>query len=128
MTYSCVVGPKGRNPEATLGEYQYAHIIDAGTTAIVDKGGGQLHTVNIGVVGTLAMFYDVAAGGTTDATTEIACVSIASLANQTIAIDIAFSKGLTVITSGAATLDITVSFRGAETTSPRTFGVPGNTP
>lgn len=114
-----LIGPTGRNPERALGEFQYAKLDGAATYVIVDKGGGTLHTVSIGVTGTLAIFYDTPSGGTTDDTTEIATVSLAALSSQPIILDVDFSQGLTCVVTGAA--ELTVSFNGAETTNPRTF-------
>lgn len=117
---SLVIGPTNRNPDYFNGEYQYADIIDAQTAVLVSAGGGVVHTVEIGVVGTLAVFYDTPSGGTTDATTQIAKVSLAALSSQPIILDVAFSKGLTVVVTGAST-ELTVSFRGAQTVSSRTI-------
>lgn len=86
------------------------------------RGGGMVHTVLVGVGGTLAKFYDVKAGGTTDNTTEIFTVDISAPTTAPYTLpDIAFSQGLTVIVTGSSA-DIMVSFRGALTVSPRTFG------
>lgn len=124
---SLLIGPKGRNPDRANGEFQYADIIDAQTAVLVSKGGGVIHTVEIGVVGTLAIFYDVKEGGTTDATTQIAKVSLAALTSQPIILDVAFSQGLTVVVTGSST-ELTVSFLGAQTVSPRQFGTIDSNP
>jgi len=118
---SVLIGPKGRNPDYFRLEHQYANIIGAQTAVIVSKGGGMIHTVWCGVVGTLAEFYDVAEGGTTDATTRIGTFSLAALTDELI-LDIAFSQGLTVIVTGGASTAVGMSFRGAQTVSPRNFG------
>lgn len=116
---SLLIGPKGRNPDYARNEHQYANITGAQTAVLVAHGGGMVHTVQIGVVGTLAIFYDTPEGGTTDATTEIMRLSLATLGDYD-NLDFAFSQGLTVIVTGGA--ELTVMFRGAQTVSPRTFG------
>ena len=108
---SLLIGPMGRTPDYANNEHYYAHIIDAQTAVLVAAGGGMVHTVSVGVIGTLAVFYDVAAGGATDATTRIATVSLAALTSQPTILDVAFSAGLTVVVTGAG--ELTVSFRGA---------------
>lgn len=114
-----LIGPLGRNPDRFQGEFQYAKLDGAATYVLVDAGGGTLHTVNVGVVGTLAVFYDVAQGGTLDDTTEMARVSLASLDTNPIILDVDFSQGLTCVVTGGA--ELTVAFNGAETLNPRTF-------
>lgn len=113
-----LIGPTGRNPDRHRGEHQYARINLAQTAVLVSAGGGQVVGLTVGVVGTLAKFYDVAAGGTLDDTTQIATYSLAALGDID-ATEFAFSQGLTVVVTGAA--DITVYFDGANTVSPRTF-------
>lgn len=120
------IGPTDRNPHVARNEYQYAFIKLAQTAVLVAAGGGTLHTITIGVVGTLAKFFDTPSGGTADDTTEIATVDISAVQNEPIIIDIAFAKGLTCVVTGAAA-EITVSFLGAPTVSPRTFGAIGST-
>lgn len=124
MAVSLVIGPTGHNPSVARDEYQYAAIKDAQTAVLVAAGAGLLRSVMVGAAGTRAKFYDVASGGTADATTEIANVPTAT-AGQVTKLDIAFSKGLTCVTTGTGT-EITVTFRGAATLSPRTFGAPGS--
>lgn len=119
---SLVIGPTGRNPDYAHGENQYAEIIGAQTAVLVSAGGGFLHTVTVGVTGTLITFYDVKAGGTTDATTQIAVLTLTDVTRETATLDVAFSQGLTAIVTGGATTAVNVSFRGAQTVSPRTFG------
>ena len=118
---SLLLGPTGRTPDYSANDHQYANIKLAQTAVLVSRGGGHLHTVIVGVVGTLAKFYDVASGGTTDATTEIATISLAALTHGTFLLDVAFSQGLTCIVTGTA--EIFVSFQGSQTTNPRNFGV-----
>lgn len=118
------IGPTDRTLYPANNEYQYAEIELAQTAVLVAAGGGRLHSVEIGVVGTLAQFYDTPAGGTADATTRIATVPLDALTNQPFILDVAFGKGLTVIVTGTAVL--TVAFTGAPTVSPRTFGAIGS--
>lgn len=118
---SLVIGPTGQNPHYAMGENQYARILNAQTAVLVAHGSGNLHTVVVGVAGTLAKFYDTPTGGTADDTTEIATVDISQATRETLTLDVAFSKGLTVVVTGASA-DLTVSFRQAQTVSPRTFG------
>lgn len=116
-----VIGPTNRNPDYALGEHQYAHIVGAQTAVLVSGGGGHVHTLTVGVVGTLAKFYDTPSGGTTDDTTLIhtAAINVATLETNTL--DFTFSKGLTVIVTGAAGTEITITFAAAQTVSSRTF-------
>lgn len=113
-----LLGPKGRQPDRARGEHSYARINGAQTAVLVSAGGGQVVGATIGVVGTLAEFYDVAAGGTLDDTTKVCTLSLASLADFD-APEFAFSQGLTVVVTGAA--DLTVYFDQSQTVSPRTF-------
>lgn len=115
------IGPTGRNPDRARGEHQYAHIIGDQTAVLVGGGGGQLHSILTGVVGTLAKFYDTASGGTTDATTQLCTVSLGALTSGPYILDVAFSKGLTCIVTGGASTEVTISFDGAQTVSPLTF-------
>lgn len=116
-----LIGPTDRNPDYARNEHQYARINGAQTAVLVERGGGMVHGVTVGVAGTLAKFYDVAIGGTTDDTTEIATESLAAIdAGSFVLMDVAFSKGLTVIVTGAA--DLTVYFRGGLIKSTRFYG------
>ena len=92
---------------------------DAGEV-MVSAGGGVLDRVNVGVIGTLATFHDVAEGGTLDDTTAIAVVDTGALGTR-FSGPVVFSKGLTVVTTGVGT-NITVSFSGRATVSSRQFG------
>lgn len=122
MAGTLLIGPTGRNPDYARGEAQYARMVGADSYVIVSAGGGMIHTVNVGVAGVLAKFYDVKSGGTTDNTTEILTVDISAPTTAPFTLpDVAFSQGLTVIVTGGSA-DIMVSFRGALTVSPRTFG------
>lgn len=116
------IGPVDRNPNYAAGEHQYANGVGAGTTSLVDAGGGRVHSVIVGVVGTLLELHDVAAGGSTSATTRIATIDTSVLTTNPIILDVAFSKGLTAITTGAGT-NITIALMGVPTvTTRRSFG------
>jgi hypothetical protein len=120
MAITSKYGPIDYNPHYARNEFQFARLLGAGTEVMVANGAGSLGSVVVGVAGTLAKFYDVASGGTTDDTTEIVVVDT-SVTGYRAELNIAFSKGLTVITTGASS-DLTVAFRGRPTTSTRTFG------
>lgn len=114
------IGPADLAPAAGLGVFQYAYLSGAATYALV-TGAGVVHSIVCGVNGTLLKLYDVAAGGTTDATTQIATIDLSAVATMPcFVLDVAFSKGLTAIVTGAA--ELTISFRGTATSSARTFG------
>jgi len=119
---SLLFGPKGRTPDYAIGENRYAHAIGAQTAVLVANGGGYVHTVTVGVVGTLAKFYDVKSGGTTDATTLIHTANLSAATLETNTLDFAFSQGLTVIITGDASTEVTITFRAEQSVSPRTFG------
>jgi hypothetical protein len=115
------IGPADLTPNQALGEFQYAYLSGAATYALV-TGSGTVHTVVVGVAGTLLKLYDVAAGGTTDSTTQIATIDLAGPATGggMYVLDVAFSKGLTAIVTGSSA-ELMLSFRGTTTTSARTF-------
>lgn len=116
------IGPVNFLPNQALHEYQYAYVNLAQTAVIVAAGAGVVHSVVIGVAGTLLKLYDTPSGGTADGTTQIATIDAsAPTTNDPALLDVAFSKGLTAILTGAG--ELTISFRGAATVSARTFGV-----
>lgn len=120
---SLTIGPTGFLPNQALNEYQYAYIFQAQTAVVVAAGAGVLHSVIVGVNGTLLKLYDTPSGGTADATTQIATIDLSAAATlPAFLLDIAFSKGLTAVVTGA-NAELTLSFRGTATTNPRTFGV-----
>lgn len=88
--------------------FSFANITTATTTA-VKSGAGVLHTISINALGTVAStttVYDNTAGSGT----KIATIN--TLAGQeTYLYDVAFSTGLTVVTTGTVAPDITVSYR-----------------
>lgn len=113
------IGPTGQIPHQAIGEYQYAYLNGADTFVLVAAGQGMVHTVVVGVAGTLCKLYDTPSGGTADATTQIATLDTSVATARDWLLDVAFSKGLTVITTGGSG-EITVSFRGTATTNPKT--------
>lgn len=117
---SAVFGPTDRNPDYTKGEWQWLRLVGDGTQVIVPAGMGVVARVVLNVAGTRAQFFDTPSGGTTDATTMIVNLPVNTLAVGEFDINAVFARGLTVITTGAAT-DITVLFSGRQTTSSRTF-------
>lgn len=88
--------------------FSFANITTATTTA-VKSGAGVLHTISINALGTVAStttVYDNTAGSGT----KIATIN--TLAGQeTYLYDVAFSTGLTIVTTGTVAPDITVSYR-----------------
>lgn len=96
------VGPDTRTPDYAQGEFDYAFLKGAATYDVA-RGNGSLHAVVVGVVGTLAKFYDVIPGGTPADTNQIATVSLAALGTHT-DLNIAFGKGLVCVVTGAAEL------------------------
>jgi len=117
---SFIIGPTDRNPDFARNEHQYARINGTQTAVLVANGGGMIHGITVGVAGTTLKFYDVATGGLTDDTTEIMTLATASItAGSFVNLDVAFSKGLTVVAVGG---DATVYFRGALIKSGRFYG------
>lgn len=111
--------PLNRNPDRTLGETQSLRLVGDGTEVMVAAGGGTLDSVDVAVAGTLAQFFDTPSGGTADATTLIANMAT-SVTGRRFTGPIVFTRGLTVITTGAAS-DMTIRFNGRPTVSSRTF-------
>lgn len=93
---------------ALPGGHSFANITTA-TTTTVKSGAGVLHTVtvnNLGTVASTTTIYDNTAGSGT----KIATIN--TLAGQeTYLYDIAFTTGLTIVTTGTVAPDITVSYR-----------------
>lgn len=114
-------GPKDHLPNLALNEWQYLRLVGDGTAVMVPAGAGLLARVYVGVAGTLATFYDTPSGGTADGTTSMANLAT-SVTGLRFEGPIAFSKGLTLITTGANT-DLTIVFRGrAIPVTSRSFG------
>lgn len=83
--------------------------ITTSTTTTVKSGAGVLHLVNVNALGTVAStttVYDNTAGSGT----KIATINSLTLSGP-FQYDIAFSTGLTLVTTGTQAPDITVSYR-----------------
>lgn len=83
--------------------------ITTSTTTTVKSGAGVLHLVNVNTLGTIAStvtIYDNTAGSGT----KIATINSLTLSGP-FQYDIAFSTGLTLVTTGTVAPDITVSYR-----------------
>jgi len=116
-----VFGPTDHLPQVGMKEFQWLHTVGDGTQVIVPAGDGVLHALHVGVVGTLAIYYDTPSGGTADTTTEIARVATTAIGRQFEG-DICFARGLTCVITGGAS-DLTHQFDGRTTVAnPRTFG------
>ncbi len=115
-------GPDDGLPNVVDNEYQYLRLVGDGTSVLIPAGAGLLHSVWVGVAGTLATFFDTPSGGTADSTT--ACLNVAtSVTGLRFKGPIKVSKGLTVTTTGASS-DLTIVFYGRTTAqNARTFGV-----
>lgn len=88
--------------------YTYTHISTAATT-MVKSGAGVLHLINVGTLGTVAStvtIYDNTAGSGT----VIGVINSLTLSGG-FPYDVAFSTGLTIVTTGTAAPDVTVSWR-----------------
>lgn len=88
--------------------HNYAHISTA-TTTIVKSGAGVLHNISVNTLGTVASVttvYDNTAGSGT----VIAVINTLALSGAFV-LDVAFSTGLTLVTTGTVAPDITVSYR-----------------
>lgn len=113
-------GPEGFLPDQALDEWQWLHLVGDGTEQIVVAGTGVLQRVFVGVVGTLAKFYDTAAAAVTDGTTQIATVDTSVLGERLVG-GLPFAKGLTVVTTGSS--DLTILFKGRPIpVTSRTYG------
>jgi hypothetical protein len=115
-------GPDDGLPLPGMNEYQYLRLVGDGTSVLIPAGAGLLHSVWVGVAGTLATFYDTPSGGTADGTT--ACLNVAtSVTGLRFKGPIKVSKGLTVVTTGSNG-DLCIVFYGRPTVQAApTFGV-----
>jgi hypothetical protein len=106
-----VVGQLGcAQPVSPADGASFANITTATTTA-VKSGAGSLHALTINTYvasATITIYNNTAASGAKIATITLPS-TITGDAPVTITYDVAFSAGLTVVTSGAT--DITVSYR-----------------
>ena len=93
---------------ASAGTYSYRHISTA-TTTVVKSGAGGLHSVVVNTLGTVAStttIYD----NTTGSGTVIGVINTLTLAGVFV-YDVAFTVGLTVVTTGTVAPDLTVSYQ-----------------
>lgn len=85
----------------------FAHISTA-TTTTVKTGAGILHSITVNTLGTVAStatVYD----NTSGSGTVIAVINTLALSGSFV-LDVAFSTGLTIVTTGTAAPDLTVSY------------------
>lgn len=91
--------------------YKYKPITAADpTTTSVKSGAGYLHTITINTAaasGVITVYDNTAASGTKIATITQPATLLKT--SETLTYDVAFSTGLTIVTSGAAQ-DITISY------------------
>lgn len=90
------------------GAYTYTHIATSATT-IVKSGTGTLHSITINMLGTVAStitVYDNTAGSGT----VIAVINSLSVTG-TLTYDVAFTTGLTIVSTGTIAPDVTVSYK-----------------
>lgn len=88
--------------------HSYAHI-STSTTTTVKSGAGVLHNISINTLGTVAStttIYDNTAGSGT----VIGVINSLTLSGAFI-LDVAFTTGLTIVTTGTVAPDVTVSYR-----------------
>lgn len=93
---------------ASAGTYSYQHISTA-TTTTVKSGAGGLHSVVVNTLGTVAStttIYD----NTTGSGTVIGVINTLTLAGMFV-YDVAFTVGLTIVTTGTVAPDLTVSYQ-----------------
>ena len=83
--------------------------IATNTTTLVQSGAGTLHTVTINTAGTgisvTTIYNSLTASGAKIATINTAAVT------GTLTLDVATTIGITIVTTGTASPDITVSYR-----------------
>lgn len=99
--------PEASVPTVAAG-YSYAHIATS-TTTTVKSGAGVLHLINVGTLGTVAStitIYDNTAGSGT----IIGIINSLTLSGG-FPYDVSFATGLTLVTTGTAAPDVTVSYR-----------------
>lgn len=88
--------------------HSYAHIATS-TTTTVKSGAGVLHNISVNTLGTVAStttIYDNTAGSGT----VIGVINTLTLSGSFV-LDVAFTVGLTIVTTGTVAPDITVSYR-----------------
>lgn len=100
--------PSGSIPVVNAG-FTYTHITTATTTAAIKSGAGVLHTICVNSLGTVASAITVDDALTATTPTIAVINSLTLLGCQTY--DIAFTVGLTIVTTGTVAPDVTVSWR-----------------
>lgn len=100
--------PAGSIPTVSAG-FTYTHITTATTTAAIKTGVGVLHTVCVNTLGTVASAITVDDALTATTPTIAVINSLTLLGCQTY--DVAFSIGLTIVTTGTVAPDVTVTWR-----------------
>ena len=94
---------------SVISAYNYTHIATSTTTAAIKTGAGMLHTVCVNTLGTVASTITVDDALTATTPTIAVINSLALLGCQTY--DVAFTVGLTIVTTGTVAPDVTVSWR-----------------
>lgn len=88
--------------------FTYSHISTA-TTTVVKSGAGELHAISVNTKGTVAstitVFDNTAGSGTV-----IGVIDSLNLSGAFV-LDVAFTTGLTIVTTGTVAPDLTVSYR-----------------
>ena len=100
---------KSKNQALVSGNFDYLYNnITALATTVIKTGSGFLHCITINNIGTtlVVTIYDNTSATVPKIGTTTALVGLGNMCY-----DIAFTTGLTIVTSGAVTGDITVSYR-----------------
>lgn len=104
-----VLGMLGVSIQASpSGAFTFGHISTAATTTL-KSGSGTLHNVSVNTLGTVAStatIYD----STTGSGTVIGVINTLNLSGSFI-LDVAFTTGLTIVTTGTIAPDLTVSYK-----------------
>ena len=99
------------SPAGSLGveqKFTYNHIT-ASTTTLVKTGAGVLHSISINSKGTIASITTIF-DSTTGSGAVIGVVDSLNLFGS-MTMDVQFTNGLTIVTTGTVAPDITVSYR-----------------
>ena len=99
------------SPAGSLGveqKFTYSHIV-ASTTTVVKSGAGVLHAISINSKGTIASLITIF-DSTTGSGAVIGVVDSLNLLGS-MTMDVQFTNGLTLVTTGTVAPDITVSYR-----------------
>lgn len=107
-TFFQATQPVSGTVTSNTGGNSYTHITTAATT-VIKSGAGVLHTVCVNALGTVASAVTV--DDAVSATTPTIAVINSLLLSGCQTYDVAFSTGLTLVTTGTIAPDITVSWR-----------------